>query len=225
MKRVIVCIILVFGLAGSAVASQYIFDPPTKMDTLDHSYYFTWGINQTLPPGETITDATFFIGDLNNWIIEDNDILYVHLLGISDYAPLGVHSGYDAQGGGDKFNTPGWPLLFTYSDDNEYQESYEVCVKWNPHGKCTKSETRYRWINPSEDILYHFTKDQLDDLNLALLNGNFGFGLDPECHFNDSGIRFVFNTTQPTTVPEPSTFLLLGVGCAGVGLLRRRFKT
>jgi PEP-CTERM motif len=31
-------------------------------------------------------------------------------------------------------------------------------------------------------------------------------------------------TVSPTAVPEPSTFLLLGAGLAGVGLLRRRFK-
>jgi hypothetical protein len=195
---------------GNAEASQYTFEAPKEMDNLDHWYYYTWGINQTLMPGETITDATFFIDDINDWTIEDNDILYVHLLGISDDIPSGVKSDYDAQGGGDNFDKPEWPLLFTYSDKNETLTSYQV---W--------SQYKHKWVNPPEDIIYHFTDDQIKDLNLALQNGNYGFGLDPDCRYDDSGIRFTFNTT---TVPEPSTLLLIGAGLAGVGLLRRGFK-
>lgn len=40
-----------------------------------------------------------------------------------------------------------------------------------------------------------------------------------------TGIRFLLNSDlNNSEVPEPSTFLLLGAGLAGVGILRRRFK-
>lgn len=220
IERILLTLFFALFLSGAihsnAEASQYIFEPPKSMDNLDHWYYYTWGINQTLMPGETITDATFFIDNINDWTIEDNDILYVHLLGISDGIPLGVRSYHDAQGGEDYFDEQKWPLLFTYSDENEYLTSYQV---WN--WSHTKQVTKYEWENLPEDILYNFTDAQIMDLNLALQDGNYGFGLDPDCHYDDNGIRFTFNTT---TVPEPSTFLLLGAGLAGVGLLRRSLK-
>ncbi len=42
--------------------------------------------------------------------------------------------------------------------------------------------------------------------------------------FLGSGVFSLANAQPPIAVPEPSTFLLLGVGLAGVGILRRRVK-
>ncbi len=50
---------------------------------------------------------------------------------------------------------------------------------------------------------------------------NIAFGLDPDCHFWNNGIKFEI-TTSDDTVPEPTTMVLLGTGIAGLYLKRRR---
>jgi PEP-CTERM motif len=68
----------------------------------------------------------------------------------------------------------------------------------------------------SDGVLFAELNDSLYTINpsngQATLIGLIGFD-------NLSGLSFV-----QSPIPEPSTFLLLGAGLAGVGLLRRRFK-
>ncbi|MGZ5019741.1 MAG: VPDSG-CTERM sorting domain-containing protein, partial [Chthoniobacterales bacterium] len=53
--------------------------------------------------------------------------------------------------------------------------------------------------------------------------GNFGFGLDPDCHYFNNGVSFQITTSKTTTaVPEGgSAALLLAIGFASVLFLRR----
>lgn len=104
------------GTAGAMVVvnpvTPYTFDLG-RVGDLDHSYYYVWGQNWTIPDGEQIVGAYLFFDDIRNWDTNPND-LYVHLL---DNALTGLRSYWDNQTGGDSFAS--WSdqiLLFHWED-------------------------------------------------------------------------------------------------------------
>jgi hypothetical protein len=106
----------------------------------------------------------------------------------------GVHSGFDDQGGGDYFNNQG-PLIGVYSD---------------PVGGHSRNY----------DLVYNL-KDLglIPTVNAYASNGVFGFGFDPDCHYFNDGVELQVHT-EP--VPEPAS--LIGLGIAGLAMLRRKRK-
>ncbi|MGZ5537736.1 MAG: hypothetical protein ACXWG0_04325, partial [Chthoniobacterales bacterium] len=86
--------------ALQAGATVYTLAPtPSNLGNLDHNQFYTWGMNWSLPKGETITSATLSFSQIWDWTVE-SDVLFIHLL---NTAPLGVYSWTDNQGGGDFF--------------------------------------------------------------------------------------------------------------------------
>lgn len=156
---------LLLFLGTTSMASAVTFQPSdADIGDLDHRYYYTWGINWTIPAGEYITTATLTIKNINNWQIEPN-ILYIHLL---DNPPLGLTSAWDNEGGGDNFAGQGI-LLTTYTDN------------WGIPG-------------PAENFVYSFTAPQIATLTTYLANSRFGFGFDPDCHYFNDGVSLVIKT-------------------------------
>jgi hypothetical protein len=91
---------LALGQVGAARGTTYNFSPtPPDLADLDHWKYYTWGINQVVPSGESIVSASIFFNDIYNWDNNPNN-LYVHLL---PSATVGVTVGTDNEGGGDNF--------------------------------------------------------------------------------------------------------------------------
>lgn len=73
------------------------------------------------------------------------------------------------------------------------------------------------------DLIYELDEASLNALFEYALDGQFGIGIDPDCHYYNDGIYFTVETVQ-APVPEPSTFILLGAGVAVAALMTRRKK-
>jgi len=192
----VVMLILAFA-GGSALAGTYEFTPtPTNLWDLDHYYYYSWGFNINIPANETIVDGVLGFDNINNWAQEANNQLYIHLL---DDPAAGTHWYWDNQGGGDNWSGAG-PLVANYHDGNAYQ---------------------------AVDLNYSL-KDLglLDTFKAYAADGTAGFGLDPDCHYYNCGVKFTVTTTT-NAVPEPSSLALLvtgGLPMIGFALRRRLRK-
>ena len=144
------------------------------LDDLDHWYYYQWVIDWSIPAGEDIVSAALRFDDINDWVVESGDSLYIHLLDFTTSDTPGVTYYYDGQGGGDNFGTQGVSLP-TYHD---YGAS-------------------------PEDWSHTFTAAEIASLTSYAADGRFGFGFDPDCHYFNNGVSFQITTSrvpEPATV-------------------------
>lgn len=206
-KFCVLTMFLVFGLifTSSVKASVYTINSEEfDLVQMSHYWYYTWGINWTLPETDHIVAASITYNNIYNNAVEP-DQLYTHLLNTvvdpngnltdpdwqnaNGYQSILI-SGVDNQEGGDQFAGQG--LLLGVWDD--------------PVGGIA------RGFNLSYNI---------PSANFSWLSdGNFGFGIDPDCHYYTeypSGV-----TVRIETVPEPASMLLLGCGLLGLGFFGRK---
>lgn len=181
-------------LVSPASALEVAFVPPDHdIYDLDHWYYYSWGIDYTIPETETITAARLEIYQISNWNNQEN-YLYAHLL---EDCPAGLSRGHDVN---DAFA-------------DYFEDDYSGEEMWLFTESFTTTPVNY---------VYNFSADELAYLTESLLDGNFGIGFDPDCHYYNRCIRLVINTGP---IPEPATIALLGTGLAVFGWARRKRRS
>jgi hypothetical protein len=196
LKRLFwVCSLL--GTISAAQAATITFSPTgigtSPGGTMDGTYYYTWGINWSVPSGNQITAATLTYNNIELTSFGNNNpgILWTHLLDTSSGSgTTGVTTGTDNDNGSDAFSGQG--LLV--------------------------GKQSFPTLNVATTISYSL---DLPTLISYAADGHFAIGIDPDCHYTDSSIVLSI-TYSPQSAPDAgSTVMLLGIALPVLGLFRR----
>lgn len=217
-----------FGDLVTSLGTQYMV----------HSSAYAWGMTYNLAAGETITSATLTLNNVYNSPDNNWNALWIDLI---DDASAGFKtvstndaSGYiatDASGLVDYFVTSNYTLdqldrLNWNLDSDPYNNKDNgLYSRRNPAtGNLLPSQIPSTFVSSSKtnSVVINFTSTELTSLTNYIKNGgNFGIGIDSDCHYTVGS--FAFNmTTTTTSVPEPTLLSLLGCGLLGLAFIRRK---
>jgi hypothetical protein len=210
----LLCALACAGLAAAqGSVTTLSFQPsPTDMNDLDHHMVYTWRIDNISLSGMAITSATLSITNISNWDTNPN-VLHLHLLDTAIQS--GVASFVDDPTG----SAPVTDLTDDFTSSRYHSDPNWLVKAGTPDTFLANPSFTTTGVNYTLNL----TSSQLQTLSAYIANGNdIAFGLDPDCHFFNDGIKF---TMSLTPVPEMSAlYPILGL-IAAVGstqVLRRR---
>lgn len=194
---IIVCACILPLIGVSAVRADIRTFQPTPADLwdLDHSYHYTWGLAWQVPEGQTIASAELTFLNVDNWQHPDpGNHLYTHLL--DDVPPPSDPS------------ATSWVIRGRDWQDgqDQFKDQGRLLGDYSDGGPgavnltYTIPETCFAW----------------------LADGQFGFGIDPDCHYFNNGITLTILTTEATPIPAPGAAVLGVIGLGLTGWVRRR---
>ena len=197
-KFLFLTVVLIIVGVSSVQAGMYEYVPTdSDMYDLDHHNYYTWVIDLGFTSTEEgIQEAELSFTDITNWRGGlPEDVLFIHLLDPCSSVSAGLYTGFDSS-----------------IEQIDYFDGQGVLIDaWH-------DTTIPLYLQ--ENLTYSInadTPDLLNALNQYALDGKIAFGLDPDCHFYNNGVKF-----SVITNPAPGAILMGSFGIVIVGWLRRR---
>lgn len=210
MKKLILIGITV-GIASLAQATTvstttYTVNAPSTIvgtGALNGANAYEWGISGiSLAANQTISGATLQFTGLQLQISGNGNNVWASLLNLNN---TGLTTISDGDAVGDYFNGGISSSLY---------KSLGSSITFNSN-LTTPAQT---WTIDFANIT-----GALSVLNTDAADGIFDIGIDPDCHFTDTGITFTY-TVSTTSVPDTATtMLLLGTSMLGLEIFRRKF--
>jgi hypothetical protein len=166
--------------AGPASAETFTYTPdPEDLGDLNHSKYFTWGIDVSELAGRQIIEVTLVLEYITNHNSGQN-VLYMHLM---DDATLGVSSFGDNQSDFvDELAGEG-PLIDAWVDNN---------------GSSIRDTLEYDMS----------TLGLLDSARVFAEDDVLAVGFDPDCHYYNRCVKLIIEA-DPLNAAEPTSWGLL----------------